>query len=191
MDVLRRGRARAEFERFVDAHADQLLRTGFLVTGDPVEAEDLVQECLLRVARHWPRARSMDQPAAYARRILVNLALDDARRRTRCAAELGWAEDSPVEARANGASAVDSGLSDTRMELIAGLRMLPARQRAILILRYYEDLSEAQVAHLLSCSVGTVKSTASRGLSRLREALDTAISADSDGGHISRQIEKE
>ena len=161
----------------MDAHADQLLRTGFLVTGDPVEAEDLVQECLLRVARHWPRARSMDQPAAYARRILVNLALDDARRRTRCAAELGWAEDSPVEARANGASAVDSGLSDTRMELIAGLRMLPARQRAILILRYYEDLSEAQVAHLLSCSVGTVKSTASRGLSRLREAPSPDLAA--------------
>ena len=78
----RRGRTRIEFERFVDTCAGELLRTGYLIVWDLEEAEDLVQETLLRVARRWPRVRRMDQPVAYARRILVNLAIDDAKRRS-------------------------------------------------------------------------------------------------------------
>ena len=81
-------RAKADFEQFVTASSDALLRTAYLVVWDPVEAEDLVQECLLAVARRWPRVRRMDHPHAYARRVLINLALDGAQRRTRRRQEL-------------------------------------------------------------------------------------------------------
>ena len=80
---MRRNDTREEFGRFVADSADELLRTGFLVVWDLAEAEDLVQECLFRVARRWPRVRSMEHPKAYARKILVNLALDGAKRRHR------------------------------------------------------------------------------------------------------------
>jgi RNA polymerase sigma-70 factor (sigma-E family) len=156
-----------DFDQFVAAHVDDLVRTAYLIVWDEAEAEDLVQECLLKVARRWPRIRRMEQPRAYARRILVNLALDGARGRARRRSELepqSWA--SPI--------AVDPlpGL-DTRAELLQALGQLPARQRAVLVLRYFNDLTEAQVAELLGCSPGTVKSSASRGLARLREALQT------------------
>ena len=154
-----------DFDQFVAAQVDDLVRTAYLIVWDEAEAEDLVQECLLKVARRWPRVRRMEQPRAYARRILVNLALDGARRRARRRSELGVeAWPSPI--------AVDPlpGL-DTRAELLQALGELPARQRAVLVLRYFNDLTEAQVAEVLGCSPGTVKSSASRGLARLREAL--------------------
>src|SRR5438067_2161235 len=78
----------ADFDQFVAAHVDDLLRTAYLIVWDEGEAEDLVQECLLKVARRWPRVRRMEQPRAYARRILVNLALDGARGRVQRRREL-------------------------------------------------------------------------------------------------------
>ena len=168
----RRGETRFEFERFVDGCASGLLRTAYLVTWDLAEAEDLVQETFLRVARRWPRVRGMDQPVAYARRVLVNLAVDDAKRRSRRRSELGAADGARLDAYADGASARVLGAVDARAELLGALGVLAPRQRAVLVLRYFEDLSEAQVAELLGCSLGTVKSTASRGLARLRAALD-------------------
>ncbi len=177
MDFLQRGRTHAEFEQFVAGHVDRLLGAGILMTGDPVEAEDLVQECLLRVARRWPRVRRMDHPGAYARRILVNLALRGAASRNRRTAEIDAAgPGSPMEA----APALDSKLA-----LIDALRLLPRQQRAIIVLRYFEDLSVAEVADLLGCSVGTVKSTASRGLVRLREVLEAPVADDHAGGEES------
>lgn len=83
MDFLRKDRMRIEFERFVASHGDGLLKTGYLITSDLSEAEDLVQDCLLRVARRWPKVRAMEHQGAYARRILVNLALDSGQRRAR------------------------------------------------------------------------------------------------------------
>ncbi len=77
----------AEFDAFVNANLNGLLRTAFLITWDPKEAEDLVQECLFKVARQWSRVGSMRQPVAYARRVLINLTLDDAKRRSRRSAE--------------------------------------------------------------------------------------------------------
>jgi RNA polymerase sigma-70 factor (sigma-E family) len=155
----------ADFDNFVAAHVDDLLRTAYLIVWDEGEAEDLVQECLLKVARRWPRVRRMEQPHAYARRILVNLALDGARRRAQHRRELEagdatslWAVD-PLQALEN------------RAELLQALAQLHERQRAVLVLRYFNDLTEAQVADVLGCSPGTVKSSASRGLARLREAL--------------------
>jgi RNA polymerase sigma-70 factor (sigma-E family) len=154
-----------DFEQFVATHVDDLLRTAFLIVWDEAEAEDLVQDCLLKAARRWPRIRRVEQPRAYVRRILVNLALDGARGRARRRSEL------ETEAAAS-ASAIDPRPAlDTRADLLQALGELPARQRAVLVLRYFNDLTEAQVAEVLGCSPGTVKSSASRGLARLREPL--------------------
>jgi RNA polymerase sigma-70 factor (sigma-E family) len=167
---LRGDRVRGEFERFVAGQADELLRVGYLLVGDLAEAEDLVQECFLRVARRWPRVRGMDHPGAYARRILVNLALDGSKRRSRWRDELASRDGQRPEGYAGEVAASDAGVANS--ELTAALAALPPRQRAVLVLRYFEDLSEAQVAVVLDCSVGTVKSTASRALARLRQTLD-------------------
>ena len=158
---------RADFDRFAAGSTDALLRTAYLIAWDLHEAEDLVQETLLEVARRWPRVRRMDHPAAYARRILVNRALRGESRRARRRRELE--ADAPPEPPApNAVSAVDE-----HDELMSALAALPPRQRAVLVLRYFLDLPEAEVAAAMKCSLGTVKSTASRGLARLERALNT------------------
>lgn len=154
-----------EFDQFVAQHVDGLLRTACLIAWDDSEAEDLVQECLFKVARRWPRVRAMDQPGAYTRRILVNLAIDGAGRRARRRIEL-TPPASPPEAPGD---PLDP-LAD-RADLLDALAELPRQQRAVLVLRYFNDLTEAQAAAVLGCAQGTVKSSASRGLARLREAL--------------------
>jgi RNA polymerase sigma-70 factor (sigma-E family) len=155
----------ADFDQFVAAHVDDLLRTAYLIVWEESEAEDLVQECLLKVARRWSRIRRMEQPRAYARRILVNLALDSARGRAQRRRELE-ASAPPDLVAVDPVPALE-----TRAELVQALGRLNERQRAVLVLRYFNDLTEAQVAEVLGCSPGTVKSSASRGLARLREAL--------------------
>jgi RNA polymerase sigma-70 factor (sigma-E family) len=168
IERLREDRAKREFERFAAGAVDDLLRTGYLVVWDLAEAEDLVQESLMRVAKRWPKVRSMDHPVAYARRILVNLALDGAERRARRRLEL---DGQPVAERADEASSRALGRIDTQSELVQALANLPPRQRAVIVLRYFVDLPEAEVAATLGCSLGTVKSTASRGLARLEQEL--------------------
>jgi RNA polymerase sigma-70 factor (sigma-E family) len=154
---------RSDFDRFVAENTNGLLRTAYLIVGDLPEAEDLLQEALLKVARRWPKVRRMDHPAGYARRILVNLALDGGVKRSRRRSELSGGE--LPETVAPVASI------DTHDELHAALAALPPRQRAVLVLRYYLDLPEVEVAAALDCSLGTVKSTASRGLARLERTL--------------------
>lgn len=155
-----------DFNRFVTASTDSLLRTAYLIVWDLQEAEDLVQETLLKLARRWQRVRRMEHPAAFARKVLVNLALDGAARRTRARQELTGERppDQPDESRP--ASAIDR-----EPELLSALAALPPRQRTVLVLRYFLDLPEAEVAAALQCSLGTVKSSASRGLARLELAL--------------------
>ena len=157
----------ADFDEFVAAHVNDLLRTAYLIAWDEVEAEDLVQECLFKVARRWPRVRSMDNPRAYARRILINLATDGARGRARRRIEL-----EPLSANGDKRSVDPLAALDSRAELVQALGQLPPRQRAALVLRYFDDLTEAQAAEVLGCSPGTVKSNASRGLARLREVFE-------------------
>lgn len=171
------GSSAASFDEFVRAHAGGLLRTACLITWDDAEAEDLVQECLLRVSARWRRVQRMDMPLAYARRILVNLALAGRERRSRRRAELaGHAFDDASDQRLDlNAEAVLRSLSE-RSELIDALGCLTTQQRTVLVLRYFEDLSEARVADLLGCSTGTVKSSASRGVTRLRELLTPSAS---------------
>ena len=155
-----------DFDLFVAGNLDQLLKTAYLITWDAGEAEDLVQECLFKVARRWPRVRRMAQPGGYARRILVNLAVDGARGRARRRGELDGATAVADESDRD----LLIGL-ETRAELLDALARLTPRQRAVLVLRYFNDLTEAETAEVLGCSPGTVKSNASRGLARLREVL--------------------
>ncbi len=152
-----------DFDQFVNSSGDGLVRTAYLIVWDLPEAEDLVQETFFKIAKRWPKVRRMDHPLAYARRILVNLALDGGARRTRARAELAAAP--PPEA------AVEAHDPGTYDELIAALGTLPPRMRAVLVLRYFLDLPQDEVAAALKCSLGTVKSTTSRGLARLEQTL--------------------
>jgi RNA polymerase sigma-70 factor (sigma-E family) len=156
----------ASFDEFVSGNAARLLRTAYLMTSDAGEAEDLVQECLFQVARRWSRIVGMDEPLAYARKVLVRLAVRDAGRRSRRRTELATAAVEPVT------EPISVDVMANREELRAALRSLTPRQRAVLVLRYYHDLSESQIAEVLGCTTGTVKSTTSRSLAQLRGSLD-------------------
>jgi RNA polymerase sigma-70 factor, sigma-E family len=155
----------AAFDEFLAARSTALLRTAILVCGaSAADAEDLVQSALEKVYRVWPRIRH-DNPEAYARRVVINAAISAARRR-RVLQEITFAR--PPETATRGPDL------DLREALIAELRRLPARMRAVVVLRYWEDLSEAETAAALGCSTGTVKSQAARGLARIRERIDPA-----------------
>jgi RNA polymerase sigma-70 factor (sigma-E family) len=154
----------SNFDAFAARYVHDLLRTAYLITGNNDDAEDLVQECFIKIARRWPRVRKMDMPIAYTRRVLINLATDGARDRSRRRAELEPAEERHV-------SIEPLGSLEDRADLLEALGALPVRQRAALVLRFFDDLTEAQTAEVLGCPVGTVKSTVARGLARLRSSL--------------------
>lgn len=152
------------FELFVEQRSTALVRTAYLLTGDRGHAEDLVQTALLRTARHWARAR--DAPDAYVRRVLVNLSRDRIRslfRRPR---------ESPLPDEVD-AWAVDAGYDRVteRRVVVRALAQLAPRQRQVVVLRFFEDLSVEHTAELLGFSTGTVKSYTSRALARLRELM--------------------
>ena len=154
-----------DFDDFVRLSSTSLLRTAYLLTGDHGHAEDLLQTALLRTARHWRTAKA--QPVAYARRVLANLAKDRWRHRSRRPAETGqWAE--PGHDGSNGQLTL-------RHTLLPAVLQLPVRQRAVLVLRYFEDLSIEETAATLDCSVGTVKSQTHHALARLRELLGEEV----------------
>jgi RNA polymerase sigma-70 factor (sigma-E family) len=152
------------FEEFVRSRSAHLLRLALLLTGQNwAEAEDLLQIALERAYRRralLPRDRS---PEPYVRKILVNASIDR-RRWLRRRGEQPLDSSSPILAAED-----ESGTVVNRDLLLRSLASLPQRQRAVLVLRYWEDLSEIEIASTLGCSVGTVKSQASRGLARLRE----------------------
>ena len=163
---------RIDFDRFVAETAEPLLRSAYLITWDFAEAEDLVQECLFKVARRWPRVKKMERPVAYARTVLIHLALDEGKRRSQRRSELGPEATGLLEAHHDDAAVRILGRVETSTDLLGVLRELPPRQRAALVLRYFDDLSEAEVADVMGCSVGTVKSTTSRALGRLRREVE-------------------
>ncbi|MDN3354589.1 SigE family RNA polymerase sigma factor [Actinomadura sp. DC4] len=151
--------AERDFREFVEARSSALMRMAFLLTGgDQYAAEDLVQTALAKVAVRW---RSIDTPESYVRQVIYRQQVSWWRlkwhRRETNVAVL------PDEVREDGTSAVD-----LRMTVRAALARLTPRQRAVLVLRFFEDLPEAEVARLLECSVGTVRSTTHRSLARLR-----------------------
>lgn len=156
--------AERDFEAFVAGSGPRLLRTAVLLVGDRQYAEDLVQVALERTARRWSRLRGV--PEAYARVVLVHLVVD--RRRLRRPQEV------PLEVDVVGGC--DPGeLVAVRTALLQGLRQLPPRQRAVVVLRYIDGCSEAETAQALGIGVGTVKSSAHRGLERLRAELSDLV----------------
>jgi RNA polymerase sigma-70 factor (sigma-E family) len=157
-----------QFDDFVRGRSTALLRTAYLLTGDRGHAEDLLQGVLERVARRW--STISDSPEAYVRRALANAATNRWRRRH--LPDLELYDTHPVP------DATQQVV--VRDQLIRGLMVLPRRQRAVLVLRYFEDMTEAETADVLGCSVGTVKSHASRGLDRLRAAVADCEKAPAD-----------
>jgi len=154
----------ADFTAFVAGSSRRLLRGAYLITGDLDEAQDLLQTALERAYRRWPSVRRSEVPEAYVRRILVNLATD--RWRVRRVKTVALDEDllPPREDReVEGVPA--------RSALLACVRQLPVGQRAVLVLRYFDDLTEAETARVLGCSVGNVKSQHARAMARLRELV--------------------
>jgi len=151
-----------EFAAFVAARYRALVRTGLLLTGDTGHAEDLTQSALIRTYLAWGRLREPANAEAYARRTLVRLALRARQRR--------WtAEVATAQVPENGTGSL-ADADDLVLDVRRALAALPAAQRAVLVLRYLDDQSEAETARLLGISPGTVKSRAARGLASLRQA---------------------
>lgn len=155
----------AAFTEFVRARSAALLRTAYLLTGDRGLAEDLLQTVLAKTYVSWGRIREPSAAEGYVRKALVNTATSWWRTK-RWRNEKPSGEDVPERIVASRADELDD-----RRELWALVRTLPARQRAVIVLRYYEDLTEAETASILGCSIGTVKSHSSRAIGRLRGVL--------------------
>jgi RNA polymerase sigma-70 factor (sigma-E family) len=155
----------AEFRGFVTARWNALVATAFLVTADRHIAEDCVQEALVGLHRHWKRISGLGNPEGYARKAALNSALSWRRRRRIAEVTLEVLPD--VRAQLVADESLDP-------DLVAALRCLPPRMRAAVALRFVEDRSEAEIAQLLGCSVGTVKSSTHKGLAKLRAALTSA-----------------
>jgi RNA polymerase sigma-70 factor (sigma-E family) len=148
-------------ERLLAERGGDLMRAAVALTGNRPAGEDLLQAALERLLRHWQR---VDDPEAYLRRTMYNLAADDWRRRGRWRSKLPLVRDQYRETPADATDAVD-----LRDALVRAMNQLPRHQRVVIVLRYWEQLTEAQTAEVLGCSEGAVKSAASRGMRRLRE----------------------
>ncbi|HEU4539490.1 MAG TPA: SigE family RNA polymerase sigma factor [Jiangellaceae bacterium] len=159
--------AEAQFRAFVEARSFALRRTAYALTGDLHAAEDLVQDALAKLVRHWHR---VDDPERYVRRTIYNTQVSKWRRRWRL-------REDPFAHPPDEVSRDATRQVNLRLDLTKALLRLGPRQRAVLVLRFYEDLPERDVADILNCSVGTVRSQTSRALARLREAAPELSSA--------------
>lgn len=154
-----------DFRGFVAARQRSLLRTAWLLTGNWFSAEDLVQTALLRAWPHWRRIAGSGGADAYVRRIMVNKLLDWRHRR--------WNGEVPTDPLPEIAAAPESDV-DLHHVLVRAVGGLPPRQRAVVVLRYFDDLSEADTADALGCATGTVKSQAAKALTALRHRPELA-----------------
>jgi RNA polymerase sigma-70 factor, ECF subfamily len=154
-----------DFRRFVAARQRSLLRTAWLLTGNWSSAEDLVQTALMRAWPHWRRIAGGGGADPYVRRIMVNKSTDWRRRR--------WNGEVPTDPlpETTGSQQPDLELSHVVVQAVG---RLPPRQRAVVVLRYFDDLSEADTADALGCSIGTVKSQTAKALSTLRRRPELA-----------------
>jgi RNA polymerase sigma-70 factor (sigma-E family) len=160
----------ADFSDFVSARSTSLLRVAYLLTRDADLAQDLVQVALAKAWLAW--GRLVDDPEAYVRRILYTTYATWWRRR--------WRTETPTESLPERSEQIDfTDLASNRFVVADALAQLPRRQRAVVVLRYFEDLTELDTARVLGCSVGTVKSQCSKALQRLR--VDVSLSAAADG----------
>jgi RNA polymerase sigma-70 factor (sigma-E family) len=152
-----------DFHEYVVSRRQPLLRLAYLLTGDTHQAEDVVQTALLRAFRSWRRVSRADQPDAYVRRMVVNAYIDGRRRRSSAEAPTAPADLPAVALHDHTDAHAERSLMWTAL---AGL---PRVQRAVLVLRFYEDLDDARIADLLGSSPSTVRSNASRALATLRK----------------------
>lgn len=155
----------AEYTEFVHASWPALYRTAYLMMGDRGLAEDLVQTALAKTYASWGRVRDLGAARAYARTTMVNTATSWFRKK-------GWRNEQPTEHLREQAYDEDP---TTRPALMEALAQLPLRQRAVVVLRFYDDLSVAETAHALGCAEGTVKSQTSDALNALRTLLGEAV----------------
>lgn len=155
--------ARARFGEFVASRTPALMRVAYLLTGDRHAAEDLLQAALARTVAKWRTVRHED-PEAYVRTVMYREQVSWWRRLRRL-------RETPVAHGVEPSLPDPAGTSDLRMSMRQALLRLPEPQRAVLVLRYYEDLNETQIAEVLRCSVGTVRSRTHRAVARLREIL--------------------
>jgi len=160
----------AEFRDFVAARSRSLLRTAYLLTGDHQLAEDLLQTALTKTYLTWDRIRDRGAVESYVRATLVTTQTSWWRRR--------WRAERPSAEFHEQSGADEFGAIDERDRVWRCIRLLPPRQRAVVVLRYYEDLPEAEIARVLGCSPGTVKSQASRALATLRARLSEPHAAN-------------
>lgn len=151
------------FAEFVEARSHALFRTAYVVVGDHHLAQDLLQEALAKAYVAWPRLRDTTRAEAYVRRTIVTTAISWRRRRS--------FHERPVDRVPDARNISETERTDTQEVLWEQVCSLPPRQRTALVLRYYEDLSEAETAELMGCSVGTVKSQVSVALNKLRERV--------------------
>jgi len=165
-------RDRQEFAKFAAARSGTLIRLAYVLTGDQHAAEDLLQTALTRAAARWGRIHAA--PEAYVRQIMYREQVSSWRRRAR-RREVTMS-DPPDQAAGPVASA------EARLDLREALRALPAGKRAVLVLRYLEDLPEAQVADILGCSVGTVRSQTHKAITQLRSVLASADLSSNEVG---------
>lgn len=156
-----------EYREYVHARSDALMRTAYLLTGNRADAEDLMQTTLVKTYQAWSRIEHRGAVDSYVRRTMVNAQTSWWRRRRLHFTPLDDVGNEHSRYDAPRDDAEDQAMSDT---VWATLATLPPRQRAAVVLRYYEDLSEAETARVMGVSVGTVKSTTARALSRLRDS---------------------
>jgi RNA polymerase sigma-70 factor (sigma-E family) len=168
-----RGPEEAEFDELVAGRAHALRRTAYLMCGDWHQAEDLVQVTFMKLHASWHRIRRQEAFDAYLRKTLLRACIDEKRRAR-------WRREAPTD--------VLPEVADPRPEpdgvrdvLVAGLKRLPPKQRATLVLRYFEDLSVEDTARALGCSTGTVKSQTSKGLTSLRAIVGPVHLAPAGG----------
>ncbi len=154
-----------QFREFVASRSAALLRVAFLLTGDHGHAEDLLQTALMKTSRRWAHLVDRDACYAYVRRVMVNTQTSWLRRRR--------VIENYVDVLPETTEQVDDA-SDAHAPVMLALGQLPPGMRAIVVLRFYEDLGEAETARVLGCSIGTVKSQTSRGLARMRVHLTEA-----------------
>ncbi len=162
----------AGFDVFVRQHGQRLCRAAFLLTGDHHLAEDLVQTSLAKVAGRWERIVAKGDPLPYVRTVVVRTAIAWHRRR--------WHGEVPTSPVPEPSPADPEHAVDGRDRLRRALLLVPRRQRAALVLRFYEDLSEADTATVMGCTVGTVKSQTAKGLAHLRLLLDEPMPKDQE-----------
>jgi RNA polymerase sigma-70 factor (sigma-E family) len=166
------------FREFFAARRRALSRTAFLLTGDHGEAEDLLQEALTKTVGRWRKVSAGDNPEGYVRQVMLNEVRSRWRRRRRGSEQPSGELADRIDGRELETEAVD------RSVLAAALRQLTPKQRSVLYLRFYEDMSETETAKTLGCAVGTVKSQTHDALAKLRivapELVDYADSAGVD-----------